>query len=153
MATKFSEIFAIRMLKKHRKFCRRGLTHLDATPTFKNHPNTYGPHNPEGASDQFPIWIFNFWPYGQLRAIRGKNLITYIWIMSDIWAPFFHVFMCKKKKKKSNFYLNLFCFKIVGCLWDLSPACKSRGLWGSICSITFVIKQQKSWSASFWLEN
>ena len=21
----------------------------------------------EGASAQFPIWIFNFWPYGQLR--------------------------------------------------------------------------------------
>jgi hypothetical protein len=41
MATKFSEIFAINMLKKHRKFCRRGLTHLDATPTFKNRPNTY----------------------------------------------------------------------------------------------------------------
>ena len=41
MATKFSEIFAISMLKKHRKFCRRGLTHLDAMPTFKNRPNTY----------------------------------------------------------------------------------------------------------------
>jgi hypothetical protein len=41
MATKFSETFAISMLKKHRKFCRRGLTHLDATPTFKNRPNTY----------------------------------------------------------------------------------------------------------------
>ena len=41
MATKFSEIFAISMLKKHRKFCRLGLTHLDATPTFKNLPNTY----------------------------------------------------------------------------------------------------------------
>ena len=35
MATKFSEIFAIIMLKKHRKFCRRGLTHLAATPTFQ----------------------------------------------------------------------------------------------------------------------
>jgi hypothetical protein len=42
MATNFLEIFAINMLKKHRKFCRRGLTHLDATPTFKNRPNTYG---------------------------------------------------------------------------------------------------------------
>jgi hypothetical protein len=41
MATKFSEIFAISMLKKLRKFCGRGLTHLDATPTFKNSPNTY----------------------------------------------------------------------------------------------------------------
>ena len=35
MATKFSEKFAIIMLKKHRKFCRRGLTHLDATPILK----------------------------------------------------------------------------------------------------------------------
>ena len=35
MATKFSEMFVIRLLKKHRKFCRRGLTHLDATPTFQ----------------------------------------------------------------------------------------------------------------------
>ena len=41
MATKFSEKFAIVMLKKHRKFCRCGFTHLDATPTFKNRPNTY----------------------------------------------------------------------------------------------------------------
>ena len=35
MVTKFSEKFAIIMFKKHRKFCRRGLTHLDATPIFK----------------------------------------------------------------------------------------------------------------------
>ena len=44
MVTKFSEKFAIIMLKKHRKFCRCGLTHLDATPTFKNRPNTYDAH-------------------------------------------------------------------------------------------------------------
>ena len=42
MVTKFSGKFAIIMLKKHRKFCRCGLTHLDATPTFNYHPNTYG---------------------------------------------------------------------------------------------------------------
>ena len=35
IATKFSEKFAIIVLKKHRKFCRHGLTHLDATPIFK----------------------------------------------------------------------------------------------------------------------
>ena len=35
MAPKFSEKFAIIMLKKHRKFCKLGLTHLDATPIFK----------------------------------------------------------------------------------------------------------------------
>ena len=35
MVTKFSEKLAIIMLKKHRKFCRPGLTNLDATPTFQ----------------------------------------------------------------------------------------------------------------------
>ena len=35
MVTKFSEKFAIIMLKKHRKFFRCGLTHLDATSIFK----------------------------------------------------------------------------------------------------------------------
>ena len=35
MVTKFSEKFAIIMIKKHRKFCRLGLTNLDATPTFQ----------------------------------------------------------------------------------------------------------------------
>ena len=44
MVTKFSEKFAIIMLKKHRKFCRPGLTHLDAKPIFKkNRSDTYGP--------------------------------------------------------------------------------------------------------------
>ena len=42
MVTKFSGKFAIIMLKKHKKICRCGLTHLDATPIFKNRPNTYG---------------------------------------------------------------------------------------------------------------
>ena len=41
MVTKFSGKFAIIMLKKHREFCRCGLTHLDATPILKNRPNTY----------------------------------------------------------------------------------------------------------------
>ena len=35
MVTKFSKKFAIIMLEKHRKFCRGGLTHLAATPTFQ----------------------------------------------------------------------------------------------------------------------
>ena len=34
MATKFSEKFAINMFKKHRKFCRHGLTQFEATPIF-----------------------------------------------------------------------------------------------------------------------
>ena len=37
MDTIFSEKFAINMLKKHRKFCRCGLTHLDATPIVQIH--------------------------------------------------------------------------------------------------------------------
>ena len=35
MATKFSEKFALSMLKKHRAICRCGLTHLDATLNFE----------------------------------------------------------------------------------------------------------------------
>ena len=35
MVTKFSKKFAIIMLKTHRKFCRGGLAHLAATPTFQ----------------------------------------------------------------------------------------------------------------------
>ena len=35
MVTKCLEKLAIIMLKKHRKFCRCGLTHLDATPIFE----------------------------------------------------------------------------------------------------------------------
>ena len=39
----FQEKNAMIMLKNHRKFCRCGLTHLDATHNFKNRPNTYAP--------------------------------------------------------------------------------------------------------------
>ena len=35
IVTKFSEKFAIIMLKKNIKIFRRGLTNLDATPTFQ----------------------------------------------------------------------------------------------------------------------
>ena len=37
MATKFSEKFAIIMLKKYRKICRGGLTHLDTAPIIQIH--------------------------------------------------------------------------------------------------------------------
>ena len=43
MATKLSENFAINILKKYKKNCRHGLTQLNATPTFKNCSETYGP--------------------------------------------------------------------------------------------------------------
>ena len=39
IATKFSEKFAINMLKKHRKVCRHGLTHLDASQIKKKSSN------------------------------------------------------------------------------------------------------------------
>ena len=41
MVTKFSEKSPISMLKKHRKFRRRGLIHLDATHIFKKSSDTY----------------------------------------------------------------------------------------------------------------
>ena len=37
MVTKVSEKFAKIVLKKYRKFCRRGFTHLDATPIVQIH--------------------------------------------------------------------------------------------------------------------
>ena len=37
MAIKFSENFAISVIEKHRKFCRHGVTHLDATLTFQKY--------------------------------------------------------------------------------------------------------------------
>ena len=95
----------------------------------------------EGASDQFPIWIFNFWPYGQLRAVRGKNpIMNYEQLLSSL---FFHVFKGKfflnyffkycsiltKNLHKSLLYVyiffSFFSFKI-GCPRDLNPACKTR---------------------------
>ena len=48
MATRFSEKFAIIMLKKLRKFCRPDLTHLDATPIVQihmRHPVNQFPRN------------------------------------------------------------------------------------------------------------
>ena len=42
MATRFSENFAISMIKKHKKICRLDLTHLNDKPTFKNRSETYG---------------------------------------------------------------------------------------------------------------
>ena len=43
----------------------------------------------EDASDQFPIWIFNFRPYGQLRAIRGKNQSRFMCNFLFSWAKIF----------------------------------------------------------------
>ena len=43
MVTKFSGKFAMIMLQKNKKYCRCGLTHLDAKPTFESCPNTYEP--------------------------------------------------------------------------------------------------------------
>ena len=53
MVTKFSEKFAIIMLKKHRKFCRRGLTHLDATPIFKQDSKELSPRPLANAPKSF----------------------------------------------------------------------------------------------------
>ena len=38
-------------------------------------------------SYHFPIWYFNFWPYGQLRAVRGKNpIMNYEQLLSSVLA-------------------------------------------------------------------
>ena len=50
----------------------------------------------EGASDQFSIWIFNFWPYGQLRAVASKGKKSNY----ELWATFelgFFIFSWAKK--------------------------------------------------------
>ena len=39
----------------------------------------------EGASVQFRTWFFNVGPYGQLRAVRGKNSIMN-YIIKVQWA-------------------------------------------------------------------
>ena len=55
MVTKFSEKFAIIMLEKHRKICRHGLTHLDATPIFKNRSDT----NMDHPVDKITYFLWN----------------------------------------------------------------------------------------------
>ena len=64
MATKFSEKFAIIMLKKDRKFCRCGLTYLDATPIFKKSSGSFWDTlymheiiNPDTFRSQFTLTI------------------------------------------------------------------------------------------------
>ena len=57
------------MLKKHRKFCRCGLTHLDATPTFKNRPNTYAPPCIYAKKS---MWVHLSTPY--LPSVHAPNL-------------------------------------------------------------------------------
>ena len=48
----------------------------------------------EGALDQFPIWIFMFWPYGQLRAVRGKNpIMNYEQVLSSVFRVVMGIFL------------------------------------------------------------
>ena len=42
----------------------------------------------EGASDQSPIWIFNFWPYGQPRALQKKNWADYEQLLRAVFSCF-----------------------------------------------------------------
>ena len=55
MVTIFSEKFAIIILKKLIKFCRRGLTHLDATPIVQIHMRHPVVHWPECTSVWLPL--------------------------------------------------------------------------------------------------
>ena len=67
MVTKFSEKFAIIMLKKHRKFGRRGLTHFDAKPIFKK-------------SFRY-IWatLYNFLVDNHGHYIKGNYKVVLLW--------------------------------------------------------------------------
>ena len=47
-------------------------THLEMIVKSNLLGNNHKVDTTEGASAQFPIWIFNFWPYGQLRAVLKK---------------------------------------------------------------------------------
>ena len=71
MATKFSKNFAIIMLKKHRKFCRRGLTHLAATPTFQKSFRSFW----------VTLYMPDKWTYSSFTIGRNSPLMT-------IWAQF-----------------------------------------------------------------
>ena len=100
----------------------------------------------EGASAQFPTWIFNFWPYGQLRAVRGK--INY-----ELWATLSSVFSCFHGQKycsvRTKKLLDIRMRKNINFFWKkkyklffllappsvLNPECKSRG---RFCYISFV---------------
>ena len=57
----------------------------------------------EDASAQVPIWIFNFWPYWQLRAVRGK---IELWIQLVYEQLLNSVFSCFNGQK-----IIKFCFK------------------------------------------
>ena len=52
----------------------------------------------EGASVQFPIWIFNFWSHGQLRAALKKNRAYYEQFLRTV----FFMFSREKKVKKKH---------------------------------------------------
>ena len=49
-----------------------------------------------GASDQSPIWIFDFHPCGQLRAVKGKMGKIKTFILSNFKLYFFMFSWAKK---------------------------------------------------------
>ena len=64
----------------------------------RDHPESLPKHDfyqrvdiTEISSDQFQIWILNYGPYGQLRAVREDSSI--LLIVCYFWGLFFHVFM------------------------------------------------------------
>ena len=81
-----------------------------------------------------------------------------IWIMSNFWARFFHVFMGKKKKLK--FFLQFF----IGCLriWIPRVSKSNKELWRHlsflICGFLVYLKTQKfpfeiNWPLDMWKRN
>ena len=79
MVTKFSGKFAIIMLKRHRKFCMCGLTHLDATPTSKDRPITYAPPCSSNSNGQINVSVS-----------ETKGLNTYLTLASIPKPGFSH---------------------------------------------------------------
>ena len=79
------------------------------------------------------MWIFIFRPYGQLRAVRGKNPNTYLFC-----ACFFLCFHWLKNIFSKSILASALesIFSQIGCPKDLITVCKSRG---KFCSIFFVV--------------
>ena len=82
MATKFSEKLAIIMLKKYRKFCRRDLTHLDATPIFQIHM-------------RHPVvLVYNKWSNKKHNKILSKKKRGKLLFFGKFKKPGVEIFQC-----------------------------------------------------------
>ena len=100
----------------------------------------------ESSSDKFPTWVFNFGPYGKLRAVRENSSIMLKYATFEVC--FFQVFYwqksgceCKTINTLRNTLLYLFCWKNPFCVLHCFPPhslykCihKRTGLTRIVCS-------------------